>query len=74
MNYLYISQIAQIIVTVVLIVLVLIQSKGGGLSSAFGGSFTFYRSKRGVERSVFVLTIILGIFLAANSLIIVYLS
>ena len=74
MNYLFISQILQIIIATLLVILVLIQSKGGGLSSTFGGSITFYRSKRGVEKSVFVLTIVMGILLVVNSIIIVYLN
>ncbi len=48
----------QIIIALTLIILVLLQSKGGGLSSTFGGSSQVYRSKRGVEKIVGYLTIL----------------
>lgn len=51
--------IVQIIVASSLIVLILMQSKGTGLSGAFGGGSQVYRSRRGVERVVLWATIIL---------------
>lgn len=74
MNLLYIAKVLQIIVSILLVAFVLIQGKGGGLSSAVSGSITFYRSKRGIERTVFILTIVLGIVLIVNSLLILYFS
>ena len=62
-----IIQILQIIITLALTGLVLIQGKGAGLSSSFGGSFAFHRSKRGVEKVVLILTIVFGILLVINS-------
>lgn len=44
-----------------LILVVLLQSRGASLGSAFGGDSNFYRSKRGVEKLLFNLTIVLGI-------------
>ena len=67
-------KISQIVVALVLIGLVLIQSKSSGLSSGLKNSFSMYRSLRGVEKLVFVLTIILGVLLVLNSLLIVYFS
>lgn len=49
--------IIQIVVGVLLIGLIMIQSKGGGLGSTFGGFGGAYRSKRGVEKGLFFLTI-----------------
>lgn len=50
--------IAQIIVSVSLIVFIILQAKGGsGLSSVLGGT-TNYHAKRGVEKSLFYATII----------------
>jgi protein translocase SecG subunit len=49
--------IAQIIVSIILIVFVILQSKGSsGLSGVLGGS-TNYHAKRGVEKSLFYATI-----------------
>ncbi len=42
---------------ILLIIFVLMQEKGMGLSSTFGGSGGFYASKRGAEKILFYLTI-----------------
>lgn len=52
--------IIQIIISIVLMAAILIQARGTGLGSAWGGGSELYRSKRGVERIVFVATIILA--------------
>ena len=57
-TYLY---LAQIVVAIALTVLVLLQAKDAGLSSMFGGSdMGVYRTRRGVEKTMFNATIILG--------------
>lgn len=55
-TYLY---IAQIIVAVALILVSLLQVRGGGLGGIFGQADTVYRTKRGVEKTLFQLTIAL---------------
>ena len=45
--------IIQILISIALIVLLVLQSKGGGLSRMFGGEGSIYRSRRGVEKTVF---------------------
>jgi len=53
----------QIIVSVLLVVLVILQQRGSGLSSTFGGesvSFLSYRSRRGFEKLIFILTIVVA--------------
>ncbi len=42
-------------------VAILLQQRGGGLSSVFGGEGGFYRTRRGAEKVIFVSTIILAI-------------
>ena len=69
-----ILKIVQILVSIVLVALVLIQSKSAGLSSSLKSSFNMYRSLRGVERIVFVLTIVFGVLLVLNSLALVLVS
>ena len=51
----------QLLLGVLLIITILVQAKGTGLGSAWGSSGEFYRSKRGVEKFMFVSTIILAI-------------
>ena len=57
-TYLY---VAQLVVAIALILLVLLQVRGGGLGGIFGQADTVYRTKRGVEKTLFQLTIALVI-------------
>jgi preprotein translocase subunit SecG len=58
----------QIIVSIALILAVLLQARGTGLSSTFGGDSAVYRSRRGVERRLWQFTIILLALFALFSL------
>ncbi|MGD9117457.1 MAG: preprotein translocase subunit SecG [Dehalococcoidia bacterium] len=49
--------IAQIILSTALIIAILLQVKGGGLGGIFGQADTVYRTKRGVEKTLFQLTV-----------------
>lgn len=51
--------IAQIICSLLLVLAVSLQGKGGGLSSIFGGR-SLYQTKRGVEKLLFRFTILLA--------------
>lgn len=70
----FISQIAQIIISLILMGLILMQSKGTGLSATFGGSSGEYRSKRGLEKGLMYITIFVGILFVANSLALILFS
>ncbi|MFC1974552.1 preprotein translocase subunit SecG [Chloroflexota bacterium] len=61
--------VAQIVLAVSLIAVILLQVRGGGLGGIFGQPDSVYRTKRGVERTLFQLTIILVILFVAISLI-----
>ncbi|MBI1957413.1 MAG: preprotein translocase subunit SecG [Candidatus Niyogibacteria bacterium] len=53
---------AEIVIAILLVITILLQQKGGGMGSIFGGGeATFYRTKRGLERGLFIATIVLGI-------------
>ncbi|MBI4127618.1 MAG: preprotein translocase subunit SecG [Parcubacteria group bacterium] len=54
-------QIVEIVLASLLTAAILIQSKGVGLSATFGGEGNFYRTKRGFEKTLFNLTILLAI-------------
>lgn len=61
--------LAQCVVAIALIALVLLQAKDAGLSSMFGGSdMGVYRTRRGVEKTMFDATIALGILFAVLAL------
>ncbi len=65
-TYLY---IAQIVVAVALILVALLQVRGGGLGGIFGQADTVYRTKRGVEKTLFQLTIALAIIFVILSIV-----
>jgi preprotein translocase subunit SecG len=65
-TYLY---IAQIVVAVAIILVSLLQVKGGGLGGIFGQADTVYRTKRGVEKTLFQLTIALVVIFVILSII-----
>lgn len=58
--------IFQIVIAILLIIGVLLQQRGAGLSPVFGGDSSSFRTRRGVEKFVFVVTLILSaLFIAA---------
>jgi preprotein translocase subunit SecG len=60
-------QVMQIIVAVFLIVFILLQARGAGLGSVFGGTGTVFKTRRGIERTLFNMTIIIAILFALLS-------
>jgi preprotein translocase subunit SecG len=61
--------IVQIVLAVALILSIMFQIKGGGLGGLFGQSDGVYRTKRGVEKTLFRLAIVLMILLIIVSII-----
>ena len=57
----------QIISAVLLIVTILLQQRGVGLGSAFGGEGAIYRTKRGLEKGIFIATIVFAIIFFASA-------
>ncbi len=66
--------VAQIVLSVALILIILLQVRGGGLGGIFGQPDTVYRTKRGVEKTLFQLTIALVVIFIILALISVRLS
>ena len=60
--------IAQILISILLIIVLVLQAKGSGFGSALGGQTTsVFRTRRGVEKTLFNLTIFLiAVFLAIS--------
>jgi preprotein translocase subunit SecG len=61
--------VAQAILAVALMAAILLQQRGTGLGGAFGGEVTAYRSRRGIERTLFRLTILLAALFVIFSLL-----
>ncbi len=53
--------VAQIVLAAALVLIILVQVRGGGLGGIFGQADTVYRTKRGVEKTMFQLTIALAV-------------
>ena len=62
-------QIVQLILGVALIVSVLLQSRGSGLGSVFGGTGTVFKTRRGIDRLLFRITIIFVVAFVLFSLV-----
>ncbi len=61
--------IAQIVLSVALILAILIQVRGGGLGGIFGQADTVFRTRRGVEKTLFQLTIVLIVLFIIVSIV-----
>jgi preprotein translocase subunit SecG len=59
--------VGQIIVSIGLMAAILLQARGAGLGSAFGGDSSVYRSRRGIEKTLFQFTIALTVLFVVFS-------
>ena len=50
----------QVGVAILLVIAILLQQRGSGLSATFGGEGNVYRTKRGLEKILFISTLVLG--------------
>jgi preprotein translocase subunit SecG len=66
-NYFF---VAQILVSIALIATVLFQLRGGGIGGIFGQADSVYRTRRGIESTLFKLTIILVVLLVVSAALI----
>lgn len=62
-------QVIQIILAIASIVFILLQARGAGLGSAFGGSSagSVFKTRRGVEKLIFNITIVFVVLFAVVS-------
>lgn len=60
--------ISQIVISVLLIITILSQDKGSGLSATFGGGGEVYRSRRGIDRILLYVTVALAVLFVLNSI------
>jgi preprotein translocase subunit SecG len=61
---------AEIIIAILLVITVLLQQQGTGTGLTFGtGESNFYRSRRGIEKFLYLITIILAVLFALGALL-----
>lgn len=66
--------IGQIIISVALVLAILLQVKGGGLGGIFGQADSVFRTRRGVEKTLFQLTIVLAVLFIIISIVAIRIS
>jgi preprotein translocase subunit SecG len=59
--------IGQILISIALILVVLLQAKGSGFGAGLGGTTSAFRTRRGLEKTLFQATIVLTILFLAMS-------
>ncbi len=61
--------VIQVLISVILISVILLQVKGQGMGNVFGGSSTGFRTRRGLDKTLFQATIVLVVaFILISSL------
>jgi len=63
--------VAQIVLSIALILAVLLQVRGGGLGGIFGQPDSVYRTKRGLEKTLFQLTIALMVLFVIVAILLI---
>jgi preprotein translocase subunit SecG len=58
----------QIVVSIALIIIILVQAKGTGLGGIFGSDSSIYKTRRGVEKTLYQATIGLAVTFFAVSI------
>jgi protein translocase SecG subunit len=61
--------IIQIVTAILLIIVILMQNQGAGLSGTFGGSGGSFRTKRGAEKVLFYSTIVIAIIFFGTAVV-----
>ncbi len=61
--------VTQIVLSILLILIILLQVKGGGLGGIFGQADSVFRTRRGLERRLFQLTVVLVVLFLTTAII-----
>lgn len=65
--------VLQFVSAILLITAILLQQRGTGLGSAFGGEGNVYRTMRGLERTLAIVTVVLAVVFFGSALAHVFL-
>lgn len=65
--YLQYIQIVQVILGIALTIAILLQARGAGLGSVFGGTGTVFKTRRGIDKLLFRITIIFAVLFCVIS-------
>lgn len=62
----------QVVVGILLMAAILLQARGASLGETFGGSGVFYGTRRGPEKVLYYLTIVLAVIFVAASFVVLF--
>jgi preprotein translocase subunit SecG len=62
-------KVTQIILAIALVFVILLQVRGGGLGGIFGQADTVFRTRRGLERTLFQLTVVLVVIFVVLAIV-----
>lgn len=60
---------AQSAIAIFLVITILLQQRGTALGSAFGGGSGFYSTQRGIQKKLFIASIVLAVLFLGLSLV-----
>ncbi|MDO8491559.1 MAG: preprotein translocase subunit SecG [Dehalococcoidia bacterium] len=66
--------IAQIVISIAVLLVILLQVRGGGLGGIFGSQEAVFRTRRGIEKTLFRFTIVMVVVLVLVSMLSVRLA
>lgn len=67
-------QIAELLMAILLIVLILLQARGDGFSGTFNSETTIFRTRRGIEKTLFNVTIVVAVLFIILTIVSVVLA
>lgn len=70
----FILPISQLAISMALVGTILLQQRGTGLGSAFGGEGNVFATRRGIERWLFIATIVLSVLFLGTALVNVFIQ
>ena len=62
-------KVTQIVLAVALVLVILLQVRGGGLGGIFGQADTVFRTRRGLEKTLFQLTVVLVVIFVVLAIV-----
>jgi protein translocase SecG subunit len=62
----------QVVVGILLIATILLQARGASLGETFGGSGVFYGTRRGPEKMLYYITVVLAVLFVASSFVVLF--
>lgn len=62
----------QVIVGLLMMAAIMLQARGSSLGETFGGSGVFYGTRRGPERVLYIITVVLAVLFVATSFAVLF--